>query len=142
MCVLIFALQTLSDKQYEKGVTNYCQHELTDKVIPVLEKMGSSRISTTCFKFILEWDINTEKKGFEFFSFKQQLSPLEQQTLTKELERFNTIVINDPLTTQWWHDPLDSEITQYVTSSFLHADWIHLFLICCSFLHFQSSLSS
>ena len=121
VCILIFALQIFSERQYEKRVVNYCEHELSAEVIPVFKKIASEGLFTGCADFMIDWDINAEGKSLDYFAYKSQITTLEQEALVVELERFNAIVLNDPLTVDWWPDPLDSEITHYITASFLHA---------------------
>lgn len=137
MCILIFALQIYSDHQYKKKIFNYCEHELTAEAMPIFKKIGPGGAYTNCIDFIINWDTNLDHKKLDYFAYKTQLSSLEQQTLVAELKRFNTIVLHNPLTSQWWHDPLNSEITQYITSSFLHADWEHLLFNLLFFFAFS-----
>lgn len=125
-CLLIFALQAYSERQYEKRVINYCEHELTDEVIPVFKKVVSAGLFSGCADLMIDWDINPENRNLDYFAYKAQITELEQQVLLDELKRYNAIILNVPLTVEWWHDPLNSEVTQYITSSFLHADWEHL----------------
>lgn len=137
MCVFIFSLQIFSEKQYEKDIINYCQYNITTQAVPIFKKIGTGNSLDSCFNFILDWDINVEKKNLDFFAYKVQLSHEEQKALENELERFNTIASHDPLTTEWWHDPLNSNITQYITSSFLHGDWEHLLFNLLFFFAFS-----
>lgn len=136
-CLLIFSLQVYSERQYEKRVINYCQHELTAEVIPVLKKVISAGIFSGCTDLMIDWDVNPENKNLDYFAYKAQITQLEQQVFLEELKRYNTIVLDDPLTVEWWHDPLNSEVTPYITSSFLHADWKHLFFNLMFFFVFS-----
>ncbi|WP_317932562.1 rhomboid family intramembrane serine protease [Halioxenophilus sp. WMMB6] len=140
LCFLVFALQLYSDKQYEKGIVNYCQYELTEGVIPVFKKIRSDDVFSVCTNFLADWDINYDNKSLEYFAFKAQLSPEEEAVLKAELMRFNSIVSYDPLTVEFWHDPLDSDITQYISSSFLHADWEHLLFNLIFFFAFSITI--
>ncbi|WP_444932646.1 rhomboid family intramembrane serine protease [Microbulbifer sp. JTAC008] len=130
-------MQAYSDRQYEKRTLNYCQYELTQEVIPVLKKLSPEGLVVGCTDFMFEWDINSDNKSFDYLAYKAQITPSEQKLLTDELKRFNAIVLNDPLTVEWWHDPLNSEVSQYITSSFLHADWEHLFFNLVFFFAFS-----
>ncbi len=125
-CLLIFALQVYSERQYEKRVINYCEHELKSEVVPIFKKVVSAGLFGGCADFMIDWDMNPENRNLDYFSYKAQITQLEQQVLSDELKRYSTVVPNVPLTVEWWHDPLNSEVTQYITSSFLHADWEHL----------------
>jgi membrane associated rhomboid family serine protease len=140
LCFVIFILQMLSESVYAKGVVNYCAYDMTDEVTPVFRKLGGSDGFNACVSFLYEWDINTTNKSLDSFSYEEQLSLHEQQLLLSELDRFNAIVLDDPITTQWWHDPLSSEVTQYFTSSFLHADWEHLLLNLVFFFAFSVTM--
>lgn len=140
MCFLIYTLQTYSDHQYKKRVIDYCKHDLSNEVRPIFQKAGSQGVFNDCTSFIVEWDLNTDHKNLEYFSYKAQLSRYEQDTLISELKRFNDIVAHDPLTTELWHDPLNSDISQYITSSFLHGDWEHLLFNLLFFFAFSMAI--
>ncbi len=139
-CIVIFTLQVFSELAYKEAIINYCQNELTASVKPILEKLGSESVFDTCVSFMVKWDINYDSKSLDFFAYKAQLSLQEEQILANELKRFNLIVVDDPLTAKWWHNPLNSNLIQYITSSFLHADWKHLLFNLIFFFAFSVTI--